>query len=61
MQIISTDKTVKSDTIEDLKDFNSHSLSTGAKKGEQIVSMMPAFKKDFILLGDDMVELQTEH
>ena len=33
MQIISTDQTVKNDTIEDLKEFNSQSLSTPAKKG----------------------------
>ena len=61
MQIISTDKTVRNDTIEDLKDFNSQSLSTRAKKGEQLVSMMPAFKKAFNLLGDDIVELSTEN
>ena len=28
MQIISTDQTVRNNTIEDLKDFNSQSLST---------------------------------
>ena len=38
MQIISTDKTVRNDTIEDIKIFNSHSLPTRAKKGEQLVS-----------------------
>ena len=32
MQIISTDKTVRNDTIEDIKNFNSQSLSTRAKK-----------------------------
>ena len=61
MQIISTDKTVRNDTIENLKVFNSQSLSTKAKKGEQLVSMMPAFKKAFTLLGDDIVELSTEN
>ena len=61
MQIISTDKSVRSDTIEDLKGFNSKSLSTQAKKGEQLVSMMPAIKKSFNLLGDDIVELHTEN
>ena len=60
-QIISTDKTVRSDTIEDLKEFPSQSLSTRAKKGEQLVSMMPAIKKAFTLLGDDIVELSTEN
>ena len=61
MQIFSTDKTVRNDTIEDLKDFNSQSLSTRAKKGEQLVSTMPAIKKAFTLLGDDIVELSTEN
>ena len=61
MQIISNDKTVRNDTIEDLKEFNSQSLTTQAKKGEQLVSMMPAIKKAFNLLGDDIVELSTEN
>ena len=42
MQISSNDKSVRNDTIEDLKEFNSQSLSTRAKKGEQLVAMMPA-------------------
>ena len=61
MQIISTDKIVRIDTIEDLIEFNSQSLTTQAKKGEQLVSMMPAIKKAFNLLGDDIVELSTEN
>ena len=60
VQIISTDKTVRIDTIQDLKDFNQQSLTTQAKKGEQLVSMMPAIKKAFNLLGDDIVELSTK-
>ena len=48
MQIISTDKTVRTDTIQDLKEFNSQSLTTQAKKGEQLASIMPAIKKAFI-------------
>ena len=60
IQIISTDKTVRNDTIEDLKDFNSQSPTTQAKKGEQLVSMMPAIKKAFNLLGDVIEELSTE-
>ena len=61
MQIISKDKTVRNDTIQDLKEFNSQPLSTRAKKGEQLVSMMPAIKKDFDLMGDDIVDLTTEN
>ena len=32
MRIISTDKIVKNDTVEDLKEFNSHFLTTRARK-----------------------------
>ena len=61
MQIISSDKTVRNDTVQDLKEINSQSLATQAKKGEQLVSMMPAIKKAFDLLGDDIVDLSTEN
>ena len=61
MQIISSDKTVRSDTIQDLKELNSQSLTTQAIKEEQLVSMMPAIKKAFDLMGDDIVELSTEN
>ena len=61
MQIISTDQAVRNDTVQDLKKFNSQSLTTQAKKGEQFVSMMPAIKKAFNLLGDAIVELSTEN
>ena len=61
MQLSSNDTSVRADTIQDLKDFNSQSLSTKAAKGEQLVSMMPAIKKAFNLLGDDIVDLSTEN
>ena len=61
MQITSTDKKVRNNIIEDLKEFNTQSLNTQAKKGEQLVAMMPAIKKAFNLLGDDIVELSTEN
>ena len=59
--IISNDKTVRSDTVQDLKEFNSQTLSTRAKKGEQLVSTMPAIRKAFDLMGDDIVDLSTEN
>ena len=61
MQIISNDNTVRNDTIQDLKEFNQQSLSTQAKKGEQLTAMMPAIKKAFNVLGDDIIELSTEN
>ena len=61
MQIVSNDKTVGNDTMQDLKKFNTQSLSTQGKKGEQIVSMLPAIKKAFDFLGDDIVGLHTEN
>ena len=56
MQIISNDKTVRSNTVRDSKDFKSQSLVTSAEKGEQLVSMMPAIKKAFDLMGDDSLD-----
>ena len=61
MQLISTDQTIRNDTMQDLRDFNDQSLSTRARKGEQLVSMMPAIKKAFNLMGDDIIELSTEN
>ena len=61
MQLISSDQTVRNDTKQDLKDFNQQSLSTQAKKGEQLTSMMPAIKKAFNVLGDDIIDLSTEN
>ena len=61
MQIISNDKTVRSDTVQDSKEFNLHSLATRAKQGEQLVPTMPAIKKAFDLMGDDIIELSTEN
>ena len=61
MQITSNDKTFRKDTIQDLKEFNSLSLSTQAKKTEQLVFMMSAIKKAFKLIGDDIVVLSVEN
>ena len=61
MQLSSADQTVRNDIMQDLKDFNQQSLSTQAKKGEQLTAMMPAIKKAFNLLGDDIIELSTEN
>ena len=61
MQLGSSDQSVRNDTIQDLKDFNQQSLATQAKKGEQFVSMMPAIKKAFDILGDDIIELGVEN
>ena len=61
MQIGSTNQRVRNNTIQDLKDFNQQSLSTRAKKGEQLVCMMPAIKEAFTLMGNDIVDLSTEN
>ena len=60
MQIIPSDKTVRSDTIHGLQGFNSQTLTTQAKKGEQLFSLMPAIKKVFYLMGDG-IDLSTEN
>ena len=61
IQIFAKEKTVRTETIQDLKKFNAQSLTTQAKKGEQLVSMMPVIKKAFNQMGDDLVELHTEN
>ena len=61
VHIISNDKTVRNDTIQDLKDSKLQSLTTQAKKSEQLVSMMPAIEKPFNLMGEDIVELSVEN
>ena len=61
IQTIANDKTVRSDIVQVFKAINNHSPATQAKKGEQLVSMTPAFKKVFNLMGDDIVELPTEN
>ena len=45
VQTIANDKTVRSNIVQVFKAINNHSLATQAKKGEQLVSMMPALKK----------------
>ena len=47
VQIISNDQTVRSNTVQDLKEFNSQPLAAQAERGEPLVSLMPAFKKSF--------------
>ena len=61
MQVIYMDQTVRCKTVQDLKDFNSQSLATQAKKGQLLVSMTPAIKKTFDWMADDIVELSTEN
>ena len=60
-QVIAIDKTVRSDRVHDLKEFNSQSRATQAKEGEQLVSMLRAIEKVFDLMADDIVELSTEN
>ena len=42
LQTISNDKTVRNDRVQDLEELNSQSLSTQARKSEQLISMLPA-------------------
>ena len=53
MQIISNDKTVRSDTVHDLTKLNNHSSRKRAEKGKQSISTMSAIKKHFDPMGDN--------
>ena len=61
IQIISKDKTVWSNSVKVLKDFNSQSLPTQAKKGEKSASILPAIEKASDFIGEDIVDLSTEN
>ena len=58
-QFISISQTVRSNTGQDFKEFNSQSQETQAKKGEQIISIIPAIETVFDFLDGDIVELST--
>ena len=60
MQIIANDETVRSNTVQGSKRFNSQSLATPAEKVEKLVLLMPAIKKVFDLMADDIVEIPTK-
>ena len=47
MQKISTDKTVRNDTIQDLKDFDNQSLAAQAKKRRTISFYHTCYQKSF--------------
>ena len=42
VEIISNYQTIRNETVQDVEDFKSQSLSTQAKRGDQLVDMMPA-------------------
>ena len=49
------------DTIQDLKEFNSQSSSTQAKKTITASFNDACYQKAFDLMGDDIVDLSTEN
>ena len=61
IELVKNDKSVRDNTVLELKEFNNQSLTTQAKKGEQLITMMPAIKKAFNLMGDDIIELDAEN
>ena len=61
MQTIFNDEIVRSKTVKILNVFGTQLLATQARKGEHLVSTMPAFKKTFDLMGVEIVDLSTEN
>ena len=53
-QSMTDDKTVRRNTVQDVKEVNSQSLATQDKRGEHLVSVTPAIEKASELLADDM-------
>ena len=62
MQFMSNDQTVRSNTVQDLKGFNSRSLATQRKKGKLLVSLMQTvqrkgiFNKKIVVYGKKWFE-----
>ena len=48
MQFVSADKIVKEETIQVCEEHKSQSLSTQTERGDEIVAMLPEFKKDIL-------------
>ena len=61
LQSFFNDQTLRSNTVQVLKKFESQSLATQAKEREQLGSMMAAIEKKFDSMGDDIVELSREN
>ena len=62
IQLATNDEIIREETIRDLKDYNSKSLLTQSKRGENLVAMLSANKKKIqYLLGDEIIELGTRN
>ena len=55
MQFISNVKNLNSNTVQDLKDFNSQSSATTAKEESKYFLCFLPFKPTFDLMSDDIV------
>ena len=55
-QSVPSNKTVREETIQDIKDLKSKSNLTQAKRGKELVAMMPAVENFSNLLGDDITK-----
>ena len=61
MQIISNDKTVRSNTVQDFEDFNSQSLAIQVEK-RRTISFSDGFqRKTFDLMADDEVRISIKN
>jgi regulator of replication initiation timing len=61
IQLVSSDDEVRKETIEAVSEFKNQSLTTQAKKGEQLQAMMPAIKKSFGMMVNEICELSAEN
>ena len=61
MQTFSNDKSMRYDTVQTFENLTSRPLVTKAEKGEDLISMMFAIKKVFVLMDGHIVERATEN
>ena len=54
------DKIIREETTRELKFYKSESLLTQTEREEEKQANSPAIRKDFIILGDEVMELDRE-
>ena len=56
IQLLSIDRITKEETVQELKDWKSQSLTAFVKRVEEIVAMFRAFRKKYIVMGDEFIK-----
>ena len=61
VEFLKSDPNVRQQIRSDLIKFNKQNLVTQAKKGEELVAIVPVIKQAIQIMGDDIYELGVEN